>query len=240
MMRLDGKVALVTGSAQGIGRGIAERFLEEGCRVFATDVSPVAPLPGNNGVTRNLDVANPAHWTQAVQACLQKFGKIDILANVAGVVSYKSIDEESMEDWLRAISINQTGVWLGMKTVIPIMKQNNGGSIINISSIWGTVGVSGCASYQATKGAVLNLSKNGAITYAKDNIRVNAILPGIIDTPMVRAQPKEVTDVVIAATPLQKLGVPRDIANGALYLASDESSFVTGLSLVIDGGYTAQ
>ena len=167
--------------------------------------------------------------------------RIDVLVNNAGIVfCYAPIHETSLEDWDKVIAVNQKGIFLGMRAVIPAMMKQHGGSIINISSIWGVVGAPGVAPYQASKGAVRTMTKNAAITYAKDNIRANSIHPGIIWTPLIEAQEKAITDSLVADTPLGRLGQAEEVANGALFLASDEASFVTGVELAIDGGILAK
>jgi len=238
-MRLKGKVALITGGARGIGRATVELFAREGAKVHVGDLDFPAPFEGKGIVTHKLDVTSADQWKAVVDAVLKAEGKIDILFNNAGtVMSYAGIAEISIEDWDRVIAINQTGPFLGMRTVIPHMKKSGGGSIINTSSIWGKVGAGGVSAYTASKAAVSHMSKNAALTYVGDNIRVNSLHPGIIDTPMIAAQDKAITDSIVAITPMKRLGRPEEIANGALFLASDESSYMTGAELVIDGGYT--
>jgi len=238
-MRLKGKVALITGGARGIGRATVELFAREGAVVHVGDLDFPAPFEGKGIVTHKLDVTSADQWKAVVDAVIKAEGKIDILFNNAGTVkSYAGIAEISIEDWDRVIAINQTGPFLGMRTVIPHMKKSGGGSIINTSSIWGKVGAGGVSAYTASKAAVSHMSKNAALTYVGDNIRVNSLHPGIIDTPMIAAQDKAITDAIVAITPMKRLGRPEEIANGALFLASDESSYMTGAELVIDGGYT--
>jgi NAD(P)-dependent dehydrogenase (short-subunit alcohol dehydrogenase family) len=239
-MRLKGKVALVTGASRGIGLGIVELFAEEGAVVIAGSTSnPAGVYPaGVEGVV--LDVAKEEDWKRVVGDILSKHGRIDVLVNNAGIIAYSPLHELTMEDWLRVVQVNQTGVFLGMRAVVPAMQKQKAGSIINVSSIWGNAAVPGAHAYHATKGAVRNMTKNGAITYVADNVRVNSLHPGFIDTPLTRAQAPEVNAFVVAATPMKRAGTAREIANGALFLASDESSFMTGAELVIDGGYLAQ
>jgi NAD(P)-dependent dehydrogenase (short-subunit alcohol dehydrogenase family) len=242
MGRLDGKVALVTGAAQGIGKAIAERFAKERCIVVASDMKmpPGGKLSGEIEF-HMLDVTQPDDWSRVVAAVLAKHKRVDILVNNAGIVfSYAPIHETSLEDWDKVVGVNQKGTFLGMRAVVPAMMRQHAGSIINISSIWGVVGAAGVAPYQAAKGAVRTMTKNAAITYAKDNIRANSIHPGIIWTPLIEAQDKAITDSLVADTPLGRLGQADEIANGALFLASDESSFVTGVELPIDGGILAK
>ena len=240
-MRLNGKIALVTGAARGIGRGVAEMFAEEGATVIAADVSVPEPFTNTGIEFAELDVTQEDQWIRVVSAIVAQHGRIDVLMNNAGGVgSYEPIDSISIEDWNRIILLNQTSTFLGIRTVVPHMKRQAGGSIINVSSIWGIASAAGVSAYTASKGAVRLMSKNAALSYAEFGIRSNSIHPGIIATPMIAAQDAEITAGIVAATPLKRLGTPREIAYGAVYLASDESSFVTGAELVIDGGYTAQ
>jgi 3alpha(or 20beta)-hydroxysteroid dehydrogenase len=239
-MRLNGKIALITGASRGIGLGIVEVFAEQGATVIAASTSnPAGCYPeGVEGV--ELDVTNPAHWARAVADIIARHGRIDILVNNAGIIAYEAIGELGIEAWHKVIAVNQTGPFLGMREVIPAMRSQKSGSIINISSIWGNAAVPGAHAYHATKGAIGNMTRNAAITYVGDGIRVNSILPGFIDTPLTQSQDHAINDFVIAATPMKRAGTPREIANGCLFLASDESSFVTGAELVMDGGYLAQ
>ena len=239
MNRLDGKISIVTGSARGIGRAIAELFAEEGATVIATSRSAEASFP-DGVVYRQLDVASEDDWKRVVGDVLAEYGRVDVLVNNAGIIAYEALDELATADWERIVAVNQTGVWFGMREVIPSMRGNRSGSIINVSSIWGNVAVSGAHAYHATKGAVRTMSKSAAITYAKDNVRVNSLHPGFILTPLTEAQDPAVNDFVVSQTPMGRAGLPREIAQGVVFLASDESSFVTGSELVIDGGYLAQ
>ncbi len=238
--RLKDKVCVVTGAAQGIGRATADLFVEEGGLVYLTDVRA---KPGDVAADsyRQLDVSNGGQWTALVEEIIGKHGRLDVLVNNAGIVEcYDKIDATTDEQWNRVIAVNQTGTFFGMRAVIPIMKRQGGGSIVNFSSIWGTAGAEGAAPYQAAKGAVRTMTKNAAISYAKDKIRVNSIHPGIIWTPLIQGQPKDLNDGIIAVTPMGRTADPREVAFGCLYLACDESSFVTGIELNIDGGYLAQ
>lgn len=239
-MRLKGKTALVTGAAGGIGYAVVEIFAKEGATVFAADiVEPRAPYPkGVKGL--HLDVTREDAWAAAVKIILDDSRRIDVLVNNAGIIAYEPLHELGMEAWMHMIAVDQTGVFLGMREVIPAMRRQKSGSIINISSIWGSAAVSGAHSYHATKGAVRNMSKNAAMTYAADGIRVNSLHPGFIHTPLTDAQDAGLNKAVIDATPMKRGGQPIEIAYGCLFLASDESSYVTGTELVIDGGYLAQ
>lgn len=240
MDRLKGKVALITGASQGIGRAIAELFAKEGAVVVATDLKPPAEASANIKF-QSLDVTKSEDWKRVVADTVARYKRLDVLVNNAGIVfSYDPIHETTDEDWNTVIAVNQTGVFLGMRAVIPAMRAAKAGSIINISSIWGVVGAAGVAPYQASKGAVRTMTKNAAITYAIDNVRANSIHPGIIWTPLIEAQDKGITDGLVADTPLKRLGRAEEVAYGALFLASDESSYVTGVELPIDGGILAK
>ncbi|WP_298493197.1 SDR family oxidoreductase [uncultured Maritimibacter sp.] len=239
-MRLEGKVVLVTGASRGIGLGIVERFAEEGAIVYAGSTSnPTGVYP--DGVTGvRLDVADEGEWKTVIARIIKEQGRIDCLVNNAGIAVYDGVADGSTENWRKVIGVNQDGVFFGMREVIPHMQERKSGSIINISSIWGKGSVSGAHAYHASKGALVMMTKNAAITYVGNGIRVNSVHPGFIDTPLTQAQDPDINAFVIGMTPMGRAGTPREIANGCLYLASDEASFVTGAELVIDGGYLAQ
>ncbi|MFE3828084.1 SDR family NAD(P)-dependent oxidoreductase [Streptomyces sp. NPDC059092] len=250
MSRLAGKVALVSGGARGIGRGIADLFAAQGAMVVAADV--IRPDPGRpDGRVDHaegagtvafewLDVTDEDAWARVVGVVEDRFGGIDVLVNNAGVGSYEAVHELHAAEWDRVLGVNQTGVFLGMRAVIPAMRRRGGGSLINISSIYGAAAVPGSLAYQATKGAVRSMTRNAAVTYAAESIRANAVLPGWIRTPMTASQTAEFNDAVIASTPMGRGAEPLDIAYGCVYLASDESAYVTGTDLVIDGGFLAR
>ena len=243
MNGLHGKVALVTGSGRGIGRAIVETFAREGATVIATGRGgkhDFDAAPGGSVEYHQLEVAEPESWDRVVTEVIDRHGHIDVLVNNAGIIAYEALDELALEDWIRVIAVNQTGVFLGMRAVIPPMLANGAGSIVNISSIWGNAAVAGAHAYHATKGAVRNMSKNAAITYAERGIRVNSLHPGFIATPLTDAQDSAVNEWVIGQTPMRRAGRPEEIAAAAVFLASDASSFVTGSELVVDGGYLAQ
>ena len=239
MDRLKGKVAIVTGSGRGIGRGIAELFLEEGAIVVATSLSETHQFADGIEYHQH-EVALHGDWQRVVGDVLDRHGRVDVLVNNAGIIAYEQLGDLSQTAWERVIAVNQTGVFLGMREVLPSMLANGGGSIINISSIWGNAAVAGAHAYHATKGAVRTMSKNAAITYATQGVRVNSLHPGFIATPLTDAQAPEVNEFVVGMTPMGRAGQPREIAYAAVFLASDESSFMTGAELVVDGGYLAQ
>ena len=242
MDRLKGKTALVTGAGRGIGRAIAEVFAREGARVLATGRASESTYVDDHdsGLSwHRLDVRSEDDWKRVV-AEAEDAGGVDVLVNNAGIITYDLPHELTLDDWSEVVAVNQTGAWLGMREVIPSMLTQGGGSIINVSSIWGNAAVAGAHAYHATKGAIRNMSKSAAITYAKDNIRVNSLHPGFIVTPLTDAQDPSINEYVVGQTPMGRAGQPEEVAQGAVFLASDESSFMTGSELVIDGGYLAQ
>jgi len=255
MDRLKGKVAAITGAALGIGRATATRMAEEGARVAMLDVlekegQAVAAELSARGLTARFwrcDVAKEAEVERVFAEIAQHFGRLDVLVNNAGVSGVNKPTHEVTEaEWDFVQSVNVKGVFFGTKHAIGHMRRAGGGSIINLSSIYGLVGAADVPPYHASKGAVRLMSKNDALTYAPDKIRVNSIHPGFIWTPMVEhfldgsGEPAEGRKAVDALHPLGHIGDADDIAWGAVYLASDEAKFVTGAELVIDGGYTAR
>ena len=248
-MRLEGKVVLISGGARGQGAVEARLFAGEGAKIVIGDVLEAegrqveAEINESGGecLFMRLDVTGEANWQEVVAATVARFGKLDVLINNAGIYRTERVEETTEELWDQIMDINSKGVFLGTKCVIPEMRLAGGGSIINISSTAGLVGSSMSAAYGASKGAVRIFTKATAIQYAGDGIRANSIHPGIIETPMTE---QLLSDDVqyrerLGRTPIGRIGRPEDVAYGALYLASDESSFVTGSELVIDGGRTA-
>ena len=257
MGRVSGKVALITGGASGLGREAAERLVEEGARVLVTDINQidgeaVAKSLGSNGAFARHDVTKEEEWVIATQKALEVFGRLDILVNSAGIGTMNSVEDCSLEEWRHVMAVNGDGVFLGCKYGVAAIKQTStseglGGSIINISSVSGLIGGHNLAAYNASKGAVRLLSKSVALHYARKgyNIRCNSVHPTFIDTPMVRAMfedaddPDRVRQKLSRQVPLGHIGEPNDIAWAIVYLASDESKFMTGAELVVDGGITA-
>ena len=249
-MRLEGKVALITGGARGQGAAEAMLFAREGAKVVIADVldregmavaAEIAEL-GGEALYVHLDVSSETDWRQAVDAAVSSYGKLDVLVNNAAIWRGGNVADTSSEEWDQVLAINAKGAFLGTKLAIPQMRNAGGGSIVNISSTAGLVGSRTSTAYSASKGAVRLLTKSTAVQYGAEGIRANSIHPGPIDTAMgdqvwPDAGSREET---IERTVLKRLGTPDDIANGALFLASDESSFMTGTELVIDGGLTAQ
>ncbi|MFD4957774.1 SDR family NAD(P)-dependent oxidoreductase [Microbacterium sp. NPDC058389] len=239
MGQLDGRVAIITGASRGIGRSIAELFREEGADVIATDIDPEANAdPGLH--LRYQDVASEQGWTDLVAEVVAENGRLDILVNNASISSMSSILDQKLEAWNRVLAVDLGGIMLGMRACAPQMVKQGGGSIINFSSIYGNVAVPFAADYHAAKGGIRSLTKHAAMVLATDGVRVNSIHPGFILTPTTQAFEAAVIQKTIDATPMGRAGDPREIAEGALFLASDRSSFMTGSELVIDGGFTAQ
>lgn len=247
--RLQSKVAIVTGGASGIGEATSRIFVREGAKVLIGDIDPdkgkaleneLAP----NAMYANLDVTSEDDWRNAVKLAEARWGGLDVVVNNAGMSGAKGravVEDVNLADWNDVFAVNSTGVMLGTRSGIEAMKKRGGGSIINVSSIFGIVGSRAGAAYHASKGAARTFSKAAAVQYAHHNIRVNSVHPGFTDTPMTLDihSVKEIRDFRLGMTPMGRLGLPEDIANGILYLASEESAWVTGIELVIDGGETA-
>ena len=258
MTRVAGKVAMVTGAAAGIGEATARLLAREGANVVLTDVDDSAGAriadeivaAGANALYLHHDVSSEAHWQAAVRIAVERFGRLDVLVNNAGIAWGGPPEEESLERWRKLMSVNLDGVFLGTRQAILAMKRQApaGGSIINISSIEGLVGDPNLSTYNASKGGVRLYTKAVALYCARSrlNIRVNSVHPGYVWTPMVEDYLESQGDAKAGRTaldalhPIGHVGEPDDVAYGVLYLASDESKFVTGAELVIDGGYTAQ
>lgn len=248
-MRLEGKVALISGGARGLGAAEARLFAREGARVGVGDIREVEGRAleaeiresGGDAMYIGLDVTDEQQWADAVHQMMTVYGRLDILVNNAGILEHGMVEETTAESWDRTMDVNGRGVFLGTKAVIPAMRESGGGSIINISSVAGLIGGMMTA-YNASKGAVRLLTKSSAVQYAAEGIRVNSVHPGPTDTDMLDVFFREegAREARAADTPIPRLGDPDDIAYGVLFLASDESSYMTGAELVIDGGNTAR
>lgn len=240
-MDFSGKVVLVTGAASGIGRGIAERFSEAGASVAAVDIDAIAPLPHSIAVTA--DASRDEDAARAVERTAAEFGRLDALVNNAGINVYGTVADLSPADWDRQISVNLRSAYLFSHYAVPHMR-GRGGAIVNISSVHAFVSWPGCAAYDATKAGLLGLTRAMALDHGRDGIRVNVICPGYIQTPGLDRAFDRLADrdttirQIIAAHPAGRMGTPRDIAEAVLFLCSDAASFITGASLVVDGGMT--
>jgi NAD(P)-dependent dehydrogenase (short-subunit alcohol dehydrogenase family) len=247
-MRLKDKVAIITGSAHGMGEAEARLFAQEGARVMVADVleheaERVATdirSAGGDAAVAKIDVTSEPEWIALIAKTLASYGRIDVLVNNAGISGSSVGDPDGLEGWQRIIAVNQTSVFLGTKLAAEQMAKSGGGSIVNISSIMGFVGgSSGHPAYCASKGAVRIYTKAAAVRYGPLGVRVNSVHPGYMP-PMLNATNAGERADKIAMTPLRRLGEPIEVAYGVLFLASDEASFITGTELVIDGGYIAQ
>ena len=256
-MRLEDKVALITGAAAGVegelmgfGGAAARLFAREGAKVVLTDIlveqgersaAEIREL-GGDAIFVKLDVTSDEDWQNAIKATLDAYGRLDVMVNNAGTSGPATVEDTTIEVWDGQMDVHAKGVFLGTKYAIPEMRKVGGGSIINTSSIYGLVGSVGSTAYHAAKGAIRIFSKAAAIQYAPDGIRVNSVHPGFMRTPLTqrRFDDPEREAELLARIPMNRIGNADEIAYGILYLASDESSFVTGSELVIDGGVTAQ
>ena len=250
-MRLEGKVAFISGGARGMGAVEAIMFAKEGAKVAIGDlledegrkVVEQISEAGGQALFVRLDVTSESDWQKAIAATVEAFGKLDVLVNNAGIRAQGKVEDVTEEAWDLVMNVNAKGTFLGTKTAIPEMRRAGGGSIVNISSQLGLVGTATSSpQYSASKGAIRLFTKATAIQYAKDAIRVNSVHPGPIATPMTeagRADPQRYK-MMVSGIPLGRYGESEDVAYGVVFLASDESSFMTGSELVIDGGWTAQ
>ena len=253
--RLAGKVALVTGGARGIGLAACRKLAEEGAAVAMTDVldsegmteTETLILQGARALYHHHDVSREEEWAAAVEATVTAFGTLHVLVNNAAIARNDDVEAETLEGFRQVSAVNTTGAWLGMKAVIPHLRRAGGGSIVNIASIYGTIGGSGHAiAYHASKGALRIMTKSAALRYATEGIRVNSVHPGFIETPMVApllepvdGKPSPFLGFILGSTPMRRLGRPDEVANAIAFLAGDESSYMTGSELYVDGGWTA-
>ncbi|WP_337997023.1 SDR family oxidoreductase [Oleispirillum naphthae] len=249
-MRLKDKTALITGAAQGLGAAIARRFAEEGARVLVCDVNAetgeatvrAIAAAGGSAAFQSLDVTDEASWAAAIAAALARFGRLDVLVNNAGINIREPIEEMKAENLDKMLAVNVKGPFLGIKHAIPVLRKGGGGAIINMSSICGLVGHKYTTeAYTITKGALTLMTRTVGVRYAKDNIRCNSIHPSTVDTPLVQVlfQDPQKKAERLGEVPLGRLATEADVANAALYLASDEGAFLNGVALPVDGGLTA-
>lgn len=248
MMRFQGKVAIVTGGAGGIGKATAELLAREGARVLIADLSPkgesVAGAMSAQGLEvafRQVDVSREEQVVAMVKAAVERWGRLDIMVANAGIGGRGAADQTLLADWERVIGVNLTGVFLCAKHAVPAMRASGGGAIVNTASVMGLVATAGAAAYTAAKGAVVNLTRSLALDYARDGIRVNAVCPGFLTNTQSQGNRSGLdADYLVSLHPLGRLGEPEDVARAIAFLASDDASFITGTSLVVDGGYTAR
>jgi 3alpha(or 20beta)-hydroxysteroid dehydrogenase len=241
---LSGKVAIITGAANGQGAAAARLFVKNGAKVVVADVaiapgSAVADELGDEGYFARHDVTSSESWTGVVRGAMDRFGRIDVLMNNAAIYDWKTLPDTDEALYERMWRVNQLGVFLGMKAVIEAMRREGGGSIINVSSIGGMGGYPGIFAYATTKWAIRGMTKCAARDLGSLGIRVNTILPGVIDTQMIAHLPKATKDGWLAAMPLGRIGTPNDVAQVAVFLASDASAYMTGAELVVDAGMAA-
>lgn len=244
MARLEGKVAIITGSAQGMGAAHAKKFIEEGAKVVLTDLNEekgkaFAAELGENAIFVKQNVANEEDWKNVVAKAEETFGSVNVLVNNAGITMAKSITDTSVEDYRKIVEINQVSVFLGIKSVVSSMEKAGQGTIVNISSLNGLVG--GAVGYTDTKFAVRGITKAAALELAPKNIRVNSVHPGVIATPMVvQEDTKAAVEAFSKMIPMGRVAEPEEVSNLVLYLASEESSYSTGSEFIVDGGMSAR
>lgn len=259
--RLQDKVIIVTGAGGGLGSEQIKLMAKEGAKIVACNLKrdPVVAsgksddalwdnlnttvetinAEGGDAIIVALDVSEEGSWNDVIATTKEKYGRLDVLSNNAGIYFHSGLLDHTVDDFFRIVKVNQLGVLLGMKAAIPLMRESGGGSIINFASIYGIAGAGVSTAYQSTKGAVRLMTKSAAMEFVGENIRVNSICPGMFDTNLFESSvPKEAWEPLVDMVPMKRFGRPEEIAYGAIFLASDESSFMTGSDLVIDGGYT--
>ena len=239
------KVALVTGGARGIGKATVDRLVREGLKVVATDISPNSDLFNNALVLSHThDVSSSESWSSVLDVVSKKFGRLDILVNNAGIGTLPDIEEEDESGWQEMLDVNAKSIWLGIKAVIPLMRSNHSGSIVNVSSIFGASGGFGkSAAYHASKGVVSAVTRNAAIRYASENIRINAVSPGFVkvarEEKTIEEAGDEMSKEILIRTPMNRWADPSEIAAAINFLAGNDATYITGVELFVDGGWMA-
>ena len=239
------EVALVTGAARGIGKATVERFLQEGLRVVATDIVPEIEFwNSRDAMPLSHDVSKAESWASILRDVKSRFGRLDILVNNAGIGTLPDVEEEDDAGWMEMLDINAKSIWLGIKSVVPLMRSNKSGSIVNVSSIFGVSGGFGkSAAYHASKGAVSAVTRNAAIRYASENIRINAVSPGFVkvarEEETIERAGDEMSQDILFRTPMKRWAEPSEIASAINFLAGKDATYITGVELFVDGGWMA-